>query len=140
MNTPTNSFTATPSLTLFFDSRCPLCALEMGRLGRWDKQGKLAFTDMHSEGFDATRYGTTLAAMDAEIHALTHDGRLLVGIDAIAASYTAVGRGWLVWPLNIQVTKPLWRRVYRWFARNRYRASRYLGYGCADGVCEARFR
>ncbi|MGQ5523509.1 thiol-disulfide oxidoreductase DCC family protein [Chitinimonas sp. PSY-7] len=130
----------TTALTLFFDSRCPLCSAEMRRLERWDKHGRLAYIDMHGEGFDAADYGTTLAAMDAELHGLDVDGRLLVGIDAIAAAYSAVGFAWLVWPLKLALTKPLWRKTYRWFARNRYRASRLLGYRCPDGVCDLRMR
>ncbi|WP_432719441.1 DUF393 domain-containing protein [Jeongeupia wiesaeckerbachi] len=128
------------TLTLFFDSRCPLCSAEMRRLARWDRHGRLAYADMHGDGFDAADYGTSWAAMDAELHALTADGRLLVGIDAIAAAYSAVGRSWLVLPLKLPLTKPLWARLYRWFAHNRYRASRVLGYGCVDGVCGTRYR
>ncbi len=128
------------TLTLLYDSRCPICAAEMARLAKWDKHQQLAFIDMHSTGFDAAAYGTTLSAIDAELHAVTGDGRLLIGVDAIAATYTAVGMSWLVWPLKLQITKPLWSRLYRWFARNRYRASRMLGYACADGVCDARYR
>lgn len=127
-------------LTLFFDSRCPLCASEMRRLASWDRQQRLAYIDMRGADFDATQYGTTLAAMDAELHGLTQDGRLLVGVDAIAAAYEAVDKGWLVWPLKIALVKPLWRRLYRWFARNRYRASRVLGYGCTGEVCSARYK
>lgn len=123
------------TLTLFFDSRCPLCAAEMRRLAKWDKHGRLAYIDMHGEGFQAATYGTSLAAMDAELHGLRADGRMLVGIDAIAAAYTAVGLGYLVWPLKPALTKPFWRQLYRWFARNRYRASRLMGYGCTDGLC-----
>ena len=127
-------------LTLFYDSRCPLCAAEMRRLAGWDRQGRLAYIDMQGEDFDAGVYGTSYAAMDTELHGLTTDGRMLVGTDAIAAAYSAVGMGWLVWPLRIALTKPLWGAAYRWLARHRYRASRLLGYGCADTVCSARYR
>ncbi|WP_374347512.1 thiol-disulfide oxidoreductase DCC family protein [Chitinimonas sp.] len=128
------------SLTLFYDSRCPLCAAEIKRLAAWDRHQRLAYIDMHGDGFDAGRYGTTVAAMDAELHGLTDDGRLLVGIDCIAATYGAIGFGWLVWPLTIEWSKPAWRRLYRWFARNRYRASQLLGFRCDNGVCELRQR
>lgn len=127
-------------LTLFFDSSCPLCAAEMRRLRQWDKHARLACVDMRGEGFDAAVYGTTFAAMDAELHGLASDGRMLVGIECIAAAYQAVGLGWLVWPLTIEATKPFWRRAYRWFARNRYRASKAMGYRCASGVCDIRYR
>lgn len=125
-------------LTVFFDGRCPLCAAEMRRMGELNKQGKLGFCDMSEPGFDAANYGTTWAAMDAELHGLDSSGRMLIGIDCIARAYSLIGRSWMVWPLKIEATKPFWRVVYRWFARNRYRASRVLGYRCESGVCAAR--
>lgn len=127
--------------TLFFDSACPLCAKEMARLARWDQHARLAYIDIQEPGFDAARYGSSLAAMDAELHALTADGKMLVGIDAIIAAYTAVGKSWMIWPLKPALTRGFWQRTYRWFARNRYRMSRLMGYPvCANGVCEAKFR
>ncbi|WP_269533672.1 thiol-disulfide oxidoreductase DCC family protein [Chitinimonas sp. BJYL2] len=131
---------AAPVLTLFYDSLCPLCDAEMTRLRRADRLGRLAFIDMQAAGFDAADYGTTWAAMDAELHGLRDDGRMLIGIDCIAAAYTAVGKAWLVWPLRLPFARPAWQAAYRWFARNRYRASRWLGYRCPDGVCSARYR
>lgn len=128
------------ALTVFFDSRCPLCAAEMRRLAQWDRYGRLAYIDMQAADFDASAYGTSWAAMDAELHALTADGRMLVGIDAVAAAYQTIGLGWLVWPLTPALTRPFWQRTYRWFARNRYRVSRWFGYRCVDGVCDARYR
>lgn len=125
-------------LTLFFDGRCPLCAAEMRRIGQLDKQGRLAFRDMSEAGFDAAIYGTTWEAMDAELHGVDRSGQMLVGIDCIAVVYSLIGRSWLVWPLKVEATKPFWRSIYRWFARNRYCASRVLGYRCENGVCAAR--
>jgi predicted DCC family thiol-disulfide oxidoreductase YuxK len=112
----------------------------MRRLAGWNSRGILQFADMHGDGFDAASWGVTLAAMDAQLHAATDDGRMLVGIDAIAAAYQAVGRGWLVWPLTWRFAHSFWQQSYRWFARNRYLASKLLGYRCVDGVCDVRFR
>ncbi|HEY9104149.1 DUF393 domain-containing protein [Chitinimonas sp.] len=127
-------------LTVFFDSQCPLCAAEMRRLSRWDRQGRLAYIDMQGEGFDATRYGASYAAMDAQLHAQTADGQMLVGIDAISAIYQAVGKGWLTWPLRWQWARPTLSWGYRRLARYRYQISRLLGFACPDGVCSARYR
>lgn len=130
------------ALTLIYDSHCPLCTDEMKRLARWDKHGKLAYLDMHGADFNAADYGTTMQALDAEIHAITPDGRTLIGIDVLIECYALVGKAWIVWPLKWQAAKPVWRDLYRWFARNRYRISGLLGYGygCPDGVCKAKAR
>jgi len=73
---------------------------------------------------------------DPEMHALTADGRLLVGIDSLLAAYTLLGRGWMVAPLRVRALRPVFSALYRGFARNRYRISALLGApACKDGVC-----
>ena len=125
--------------TFFFDGNCPFCAAEMRRLGDWDKAGKLAFVDISAPDFSAISLGVDMAALDRELHSLTAHGRMLVGIDSMLAAYTLVGRGWLVAPLRVPMLRPLLADLYRRFARNRYRISRWLGYAqkptCSEDVC-----
>ena len=52
---------------------------------------------------------------------------MLVGIDCIAVVYSLIGRSWLVWPLKVEALNHSGDPIYRWFARNRYRASRGAG-------------
>lgn len=124
------------ALTLYFDSKCPLCRREMARLGRWDRAGRLAFVDMAQAGFDPAPLGVTLAAMDSELHALRADGAMLAGTAAILEAYTLVGRSWLVWPLRVPLLRPALAAAYRSLARNRYRVSRWLGLGAAPRACD----
>jgi predicted DCC family thiol-disulfide oxidoreductase YuxK len=128
------------ALTLYFDHACPFCRREMARLRRWDRSGRLAFVDIAAEGFDPAPLGVPLTALNAELHGLRDDGAMLVGTGAILAAYTLAGHAWLVWPLRVPVLRPLLSAAYRSFARNRYRISRWLGIGGADGAgssCEA---
>ena len=131
---------AVPELTLYFDGHCPFCAAEMGRLRKWNKDGRLAFVDISTAGFDPAPLGVDMAALDRELHSRTADGRLLVGIDSMLAAYTLVERAWLVFPLKVRLLRPLLAWLYRGFARNRYRFSRWLGYKpvaqCGHGTCE----
>jgi len=76
------------ALTLYFDSACPFCRREMARLRRWDRPGRLAFVDIAAPGFDPAPLGTTLAAMNAELHGLRTDGAMLVGTATILEAYT----------------------------------------------------
>lgn len=80
-----------------------------------------------------------MAALDRELHGIRDDGMILVGIDSMLAAYTLVGRGWLVWPLRLRLLRPMLAGLYRRFARNRYRVSRWLGFqpakACANGTC-----
>src|SRR6266700_6340460 len=89
-------------LTLFYDAACPVCALEMDHLRERDRHGRLIFIDIGAPGFDAAAHGTTLAAMNAQIHAKRPDGSMLIGVEVLRLAYDAVGLGWLLqassWP------------------------------------------
>ncbi|WP_426168068.1 thiol-disulfide oxidoreductase DCC family protein [Pseudoduganella sp. S-14] len=124
------------ALTLFFDNACPFCRSEMSRLRRWDRAGRLAFVDIAAPGFDPAPLGTSLAAMNTELHGLRADGAMLVGTDAILAAYTLAGRAWLVWPLRVAALRPMLAAAYRSFARNRYRISRWLRIDGARPACD----
>lgn len=119
------------ALTLYYDGNCALCRAQMARLRQLDKAGRLSFSDIAAPDFLPEALGVSQEALGTEIHALTADGRLLVGLDSVIAAYTAVGRGWLVAPLRIGVLRLLFVAMYRGLARNRYRLS-----GCVDGVCK----
>ncbi|MCB6182939.1 DUF393 domain-containing protein [Leeia sp. TBRC 13508] len=130
----------TPQLTLYYDSNCPLCDLEIQRLSKWDKQQCLAYIDIMAPDFKNDLPGVSFADLDAAIHSRTADGKVLVGIDTFILAYTLVGKRWLVSPLTVQWLRPFWLAAYRWFAKNRNPLSRLLGYRqvpvCDGNVCE----
>lgn len=130
----------TAELTLYYDGNCPFCLAEMRRLMRWNRAGRLDFVDISTADFDPAPLGVDMAALDRELHSRTADGRLLVGIDSMLAAYTLAGRAWLVLPLRVRILRPLLAGLYRGFARNRYRFSRWMGYKpaghCEKGVCQ----
>ncbi|MFZ6749897.1 thiol-disulfide oxidoreductase DCC family protein [Undibacterium sp. Ren11W] len=134
---------ARPQLTLFYDGNCPFCDAEMRRLRGWNRAGRLHFVDIAEADFDPAALGVSMQALNLELHSQTAAGDLLVGIDSMLAAYTLVGRGWLVAALRIQFLRPSLANLYRKFARNRYRISRWLGYQkqpaqthCVEGVCQ----
>lgn len=128
-----------PALSLYYDGRCPFCVAGMRRLHGWDTTGNLAFVDIAAPGFDPSVLGVDMAALNRELHGMTREGRVVVGIDCMLAAYTLAGRAWLVWPLRIRPLRPLLSNAYRWFARHRYQISRRLGLRlpvtCEEGVC-----
>jgi predicted DCC family thiol-disulfide oxidoreductase YuxK len=130
----------THELTLYFDGQCPFCAAEMRRLRSWDRAGRLRFVDIAEPGFDPGPLGVSLAALNRELHSWTSSGQRLVGIDSMIAAYTLVGRGWYVLPLRMHGSRQICRVLYRVFADNRQRISRWLGYQgvpfCASETCE----
>ena len=126
------------ALTLYYDGKCPFCATEMARLGRWDRAGHLAFVDIAQPGFDPAHLNASMAELNLQMYSQTAAGEVLVGIDSMLAAYTLVGKGWLVWPLRVPLLRDALAWLYRSFARNRYKMSALLGYkapACADGAC-----
>lgn len=126
------------ALTLYFDGNCPFCAMEMKRLGDWDRQGRLAFTDISLPGFDPSHLNASMADLDLQLYSRTADGKVLVGTASMLEAYTLVGKGWMVFPLRMPLLRHVLSWMYRLFARHRYAMSRLLGYKplCADGVCQ----
>ena len=130
----------TPELTLFYDGNCLFCLAEMKRLRHWNRAGKLDFVDIAQADFDPSFLGVSLSAMNAELHSLTKEGRLLVGIESMLQAYTLIDKAWVVFPLRIAFLRPVMSYLYRKFARHRYTISALLGHKpaptCHDGVCE----
>jgi predicted DCC family thiol-disulfide oxidoreductase YuxK len=130
----------TPELSLYYDGNCPFCLAEMTRLRNWNHAGKLAFVDISEADFDPEFLGVDMRALDSQLHSLTNDGRVLVGIDSMLLAYTLVEKSWLVLPLRVKFLRPALSYLYRIFARHRYMFSRWLGYkavkACSSDSCK----
>src|SRR6218665_4210351 len=111
-------------LTLLYDAACPVCSLEMDHLRERNAHGRLAFVDIAAPGFDAAAYGSTLAALDAEIHGVWADGSVVKGLETLRAAYAAVGLGWVLRPTGFGPLRPVFDIAYRLFARYRPAVSR----------------
>ena len=117
----------TPALTIYVDGTCGFCVAEINMLKRHDRLGTLAFVDLTTPGFADFPPGTNLAILNARLHSVTSDGRVLTGLDSMQAIYRQVGLGWVVWPLRIRSLRPLMAWCYEQFARHRYRVSNFFG-------------
>jgi predicted DCC family thiol-disulfide oxidoreductase YuxK len=111
-------------LTLLYDGQCPVCNLEMDNLKARNAQGLLKFVDISQPQFDPTPYGSTLAQMNALIHAQRPDGSLVVGVEVFRLAYAAAGLGHITAPTAWPLLRPAVDAAYAVFARNRYGFSR----------------
>lgn len=127
-------------LTLYFDSRCRLCAAEMGNLMLRNTGGLLRFADVWAPDFKGPPAGTTRDDLLTLIHARQADGRLLRGVAVFRAAYEAVGLGWLTAATRWPVIGPLADRVYPVLARNRYRLPQWLVHGLFEKASGAAAR
>ena len=127
-----------PELTLLYDGSCPICCWEQRKLATKDHDDRLAFVDIQAPGFNAAEYGATLDDLMGRLHGMADDGRVLVGVDTLLATYRLTGWWWLYLPLSA-----LPRRIsdycYNAFARRRQRISRRIGHwfgpSCDNNNC-----
>jgi predicted DCC family thiol-disulfide oxidoreductase YuxK len=107
-------------LTLFYDSRCPLCVAEMKQLQSLDAKKNLRFEDIYSEDFGDRFPHIDPVAADRILHAEFADGQMLFGLDVTHRAWVAVEKKrWIAvlrWPL-IRWFADI---AYLLFARNRY--------------------
>lgn len=127
---------STAELTIYFDGACAFCTAEVRALRGRDRRGALAFVDIAAPGFDAFPRGTDMPALQAQLHAVTRDGRVVKGLDSMQAAYALVGLGWVVLPLRVRALRPPLEWAYGQFARHRYRISRFLGLSSPAPQCD----
>jgi len=108
-------------LTIFYDSHCPLCLLEMQQLKTVDHEDRIQLVDLHADDLNkAYPYIDKDKAMK-RLHGQLDSGEVLYGLDVTCQAWSLVGKHrWLVilrWPL----IKPIADLAYRIFARHRDR-------------------
>ena len=117
---------------VFYDGDCPLCTREIGWLRRWDRRGRIRFSDISANDFDVASTGLSFEALMARIHGRTGDGRMIEGVEVFRRLYSAIGFGPLVTLTRLPGISHLLDLAYRWFARNRLRLTgRCDDKGCA---------
>jgi predicted DCC family thiol-disulfide oxidoreductase YuxK len=115
------------ALTVFYDSKCPLCMAEVVMLRARARDGLLRFEDLSSDTFCETGRGFTCAQALEQIHGVLDDGRVLTGVEVFAEAYRRAGLPLLAAALTVPWLRPILGRCYRGFARNRHRISRAIG-------------
>lgn len=120
-------------IRVLYDGECPLCAREVRMLRRLDDgRGRLDLEDLSAPDFDPSRYGLTQDAVEARIHGVLPDGRVVEGVEVFARAYRAVGWRWVDVVSRWPGVRWLLDRLYLVFARNRLRLT-----GRAPKTCVA---
>ena len=96
------------SLTIFFDSHCPLCSAEINQLKALNKKNQLLFEDINAEDFVNRYPSIDKIKANKLLHGQLSTGEMLYGLDVTCLAWKTVGKHkWLAilrWP------------VIRWFA------------------------
>ena len=77
---------------LLYDGQCPMCRREANWLMRRNRAGQLAFEDISTPDFDASRYGLTQAQVMGVMHGVFPDGRIVTKVAAFREAYRQVGK------------------------------------------------
>jgi len=111
----------TPHLTVWYNTRCPVCDAGIDRqrnkLIAAVQAGTIAFRDINLEPDALARYGASLEDIRRRLHATDESGALLVGADVVIAVWRLTpGEGWLATLLGNRAVRPLTRFTYDRFA------------------------
>lgn len=122
----------TPLLTVWYNTRCPVCDAGIGRQKRRlveaVKAGRVEFRDINLEPHALSSHGVSLEDIRCRLHAIDAEGRVLVGADvAIAVWLLTPGEGWLASLFGNRLMLPLTRHAYDRFADLLYGWNRRKG-------------
>lgn len=123
---------ARPLLTVWYNTRCPVCdagiSRQKRRLIEAIKAGRIAFRDINAEPAALAKYHVSLEDIRRRLHATNAEGKLLVGADVAVAVWRATpGEGWLAWLFGNPAVLPLTRFAYDRFADLLYAWNRRKG-------------
>ena len=121
-----------PLLTVWYNTRCPVCdggiTRQKRRLIDAIKAGRIAFRDINLEPAALAGHDASLEDIRRRLHATDAQGRLLVGADvAVAVWRVTPGEGWLATLFGNPVALPLTRFAYNSFADLLYAWNRRKG-------------
>ena len=121
--------------TVIYDGKCGFCQHQMGKLDRWDKDGQLAYVSLHDPQVAERLPELSKDDLMREICLVSKAGQRIHGADAFKYIARQLRAPWPVsLAMRIPLSMPVWRFLYRQFARQRHRLSQR--YACKDDSCE----
>ncbi len=109
--------------TVVYDGYCNVCKKLVRMLTKWDRSGVLEILPSQTPGL-AARYPwiPAKAYLESVQFIENHSGHTWQGAAALEHIIDAMPKGRLItWIFSIPFVRPLAEKLYRWFARNRYR-------------------
>jgi predicted DCC family thiol-disulfide oxidoreductase YuxK len=122
-------------LKLLYDGACPFCRREVDWLKRRNRNLLLTFEDIADPQFDPAKYGLTREEVNAELHGILPDGKVVRGMTAVRAAYQGIGLGWLLAPTALPGIRQVADRFYAAFARNRFALGHRVAGHCTHAAC-----
>ena len=119
---------------VIYDGHCGICTAQVSKLPWWDCQKRLSYLSLHDPEIHRRWPDLSHDRLMQEMTIVDRHGRRHWGPEAIRYLTTRLRRLWWAAPMAyFPGSMFLWRPLYRWVARNRYRFS---GKTCDDGACQ----
>ncbi len=116
---------------VIYDGNCRICTAQVHKLPWWDRQNRLAYLSLHDAEVARRWPDLSHDRMMQEMVIVDRDGKRHWGPEAIRYLTRRLRRLWWASPfLHVPGSMLVWRPLYRWIARNRYRLS---GTACDEG-------
>jgi predicted DCC family thiol-disulfide oxidoreductase YuxK len=121
------------SLTVWYNTRCPVCDAgidwQRNKLLSAVRAGTIEFRDINEQPDALASYGADVDDVRGRLHATDEAGGLIVGADvAIALWRLTQGEGWLAALFGNRVTLPVTRFAYDRFADLLFAWNRWKGH------------
>ncbi len=119
---------------VIYDGHCRICTAQVRKLPWWDCQKKLSYLSLHDPEVARRWPDLSHDRMMQEMVIIDRNGNRHWGPEAIRYLSRRLRRLWWASPfLHFPASMLVWRPLYRWVARNRYRLSG--GPTCDEGTC-----
>ena len=118
-----------------YDGDCRICTAQVSKLTWWDCQQKLSYMSLHDPAVAERWPDLSRDRLMEEMCIVDTHGKRHWGASAIRYLTFRLRRLWWAMPLlYFPGSMFLWRPLYRWIARNRYRLSGTES--CDDDACQ----
>jgi predicted DCC family thiol-disulfide oxidoreductase YuxK len=108
--------------TLVYDGDCDVCGRFVRLLERWDRRQEIEVVPSQNAGVPARFPWIPAAAYADAIQLIGPGGHTTQGAEAIEELLGIVPKGWMLgWIFRLPFVGWVADKLYRWFARNRYR-------------------
>jgi predicted DCC family thiol-disulfide oxidoreductase YuxK len=122
---------------VLYDGDCNFCRSQIRLLKAFDRTSRLETMALQDPRAQELFSDLTLDEMLSQMWVLSPDGHKFGGASAVRYLSRKLPLLWPIMPiLHIPGSLPLWRALYRWVARNRYRLG---GKRCETDSCAIHF-
>lgn len=111
------------SYAVVYDGDCAVCGRIVTRLEKWDRDKRLEMVAAQAPGARARFPWIPERAFTESLQVVRiSDGTTWQGAAALEQLLDVLPRGrWVSWLFALPFARPIAEKLYRWFARNRYR-------------------